>query len=604
MNWLTRIGLLALTMLAGSNLTVVARPSIVWICIEDASPHIGCYGETAIKTPVLDQLAADGVRFDKAFVTAPVCSASRSAMVTGMYQMTSGFHHHRSQVFKGKGSGNRAYYESYRVPKSIVTVPELFKQAGYYTSNRKKTDYNFERDGLYDSVKDWKKRKPGQPFFAQFQLKGGKNRNGRGAVDASLVKRPPYYADTDVIREDWLSYLRSWVQTDKDVAAILDELRAAGELDNTYVFVWTDHGVSHIRGKQFLYDEGIHVPLIVRFPGKQKAGTVRVDQVTHIDIPVSSLALAGIEVPAYMQGRNLFADRYKEQEKIISGRDRCDETVDFMRCVRTSKYKYIRNFLHDVSHMQPSQYKDAKKIVAHSRRLFEAGKLNALQSKPFLPTRPPEELYDLTSDPFETKNLAGDPAHAETLAGLRGDLETWMIDNRDLGLIPEPILEDKGKACGSKYAVMLQAENKDLLKDILAVIDASDAADAGIIKASLRSREPAIRYWAARAVGAKKMDSLEGRLQRMLEDENGTVRVTAARSLAQLGDFSGLGVLAREITNDNLLVGLYAIRAIEAIGDKARTETETVVRAAVGSRYEFTKRVAKRLVNKWKRRKE
>jgi len=96
------------------------RPNIVWICIEDASPHIGCYGETAIETPVLDQLALEGVRFTQAFVTAPICSTSRSAMVTGMYQMTSGFHHHRSQRFSGKGSGNTLYYESYKVPKEIL----------------------------------------------------------------------------------------------------------------------------------------------------------------------------------------------------------------------------------------------------------------------------------------------------------------------------------------------------------------------------------------------------------------------------------------------------------------------------------------------------
>ena len=275
-----------------------AKPNIVWICIEDASAHIGCYGETAIQTPIMDQLAKDGIKFERAFVTAPVCSASRSAMVTGMYQMTTGFHLHRSQRTSGKGSGNKAHYDSYQVPKEIVTVPELFKQAGYYTSNKTKTDYNFIRKGLYDSKKDWQGRQKGQPFFAQFQLNGGKYRGNSKGVDQSKIVLPPYYADTEIIRKDWVAYLGSWVKTDTEVAKIINNLKSAGELENTYIFLWTDHGVSHIRGKQFLYDEGIKVPLIIRMPKTIMANTIRQDQVTHIDIPVSSLAFAGIEVPA------------------------------------------------------------------------------------------------------------------------------------------------------------------------------------------------------------------------------------------------------------------------------------------------------------------
>jgi len=578
------------------------KPNIVWICIEDASPHIGCYGETAIKTPVMDQMAADGIKFNRAFVTAPVCSSSRSAIVTGMYQMTTGFHHHRSQRHKGKGSANTAYYESYNVPKEIVTVPELFKQAGYYTANTRKQDYNFEREGLYgaEDSSGWAGRNEGQPFFVQFQLKGGKNRKNIVGVDRSKIRIPPYYADDEVMQADWRTYLGSWVATDNDVAKILDQLKAEGELENTYIFLWTDHGVSHIRGKQFLYDEGIQVPLIVRFPHQQKAGTVREDQVTHIDISVTSLALADIEVPSYMQGKNIFANNYEEQKKVVAGRDRCDETVDFIRSIRTRKYKYIRNFLHDVSHLQPNQYKDGKKIAKHSRQLFAEGKLNELQSRPFLPTRPIEELYDLEKDPFETRNLAGGKRHKKVLKELRNDLAKWMIKNNDLGLIPEPILEDKGKQYGSKYAIMLQAENKDLLKDILSTIDACDAGDKAAIETALSSPEPSIRYWAARTVGVKKLASLKKAVRSMIKDEDGAVRVAAAQSLVQLGDMSGVKTLKKEMHHKNLLVGMYAIRALEAIGPKAKARTEAVIKnLAKNSKYEFTRRVARRLVEKW-----
>jgi arylsulfatase A-like enzyme len=573
------------------------QPNIVWICIEDASCHIGSYGEKAIKTPVLDQLASEGIQFDQAFVTAPVCSSSRSAMVTGMYQMTSGFHHHRSQRKSGKGGANKLYFDSYKI--SIPTVPELFKKAGYYVTNKSKTDYNFIADKMYDGS-DWQKRKAGQPFFAQFQLHGGKSRGSSKGVDTSKMKIPPYYKDDEVIRKDWASYLGSWVKTDSDVKKILDSLDKAGELENTYIFVWTDHGVSHIRGKQFLYDEGIKVPLIVRFPNKVKAGSVRKDQVTHIDIPVSSLVLAGIKVPDYMQGKDIFATDYKEQLKIVCGRDRCDETVDFIRCVRTKKWKYIRNFLHVVSYMQPCQYKVGKMIVSDSRQLFNEGKLNKIQARAFMPNRPQEELYDLENDPHEINNLAKDPKHKAILEELREDLKTWMITNNDLGLIPEPILDDKGKAAGNKFSIMKDPKNKDLLKDILTVVDACDAGNEERIKVSLSSTEPTIRFWAARTTGSLKISELKDQLKEMLKDKDGTVRTAAAQSLYQLGDKSGLHVLAKDITNENLLVGMYAIRALEAIGPDAKDETGDAIKAAKKSPYEFTKRVAKRLTIKWK----
>ena len=285
-----------LFLLIFSNYLCAEKPNILWICVEDASPHISCYGEKAISTPSIDELAKEGVKFSKAFVTAPVCSSSRSAMVSGMFQTTSGYLNHRSQKFKGKGSGNKAYYHSYKVPSGLKLVPELFKEHGYYVSNAKKTDYNFEANtNLYDSSKDWSGRKKGQPFFAQIQLAGGKNRSSKEGVDIAKMKLPPYYPNTDVMREDWARYLGSWVLVDHKVKGIISDLKKSGELENTYIFFWTDHGVSHIRGKQFLYEEGIQVPLIVRFPNKQNANTVRQDMVSHIDIPVTSLELAGIK---------------------------------------------------------------------------------------------------------------------------------------------------------------------------------------------------------------------------------------------------------------------------------------------------------------------
>ncbi|MGB0582109.1 MAG: sulfatase family protein, partial [Limisphaerales bacterium] len=326
-----------------------SKPNILWILGEDASPHIGCYGETTIKTPNLDRLAAEGIKFENAFVTCPVCSPSRSAMVTGMYQTTLGTHNHRSQNERGKGGGYSRYFDSYRLP--VKSIPELFREAGYFVTNGSgaackkngKTDYNFTTTGsLYDGA-DWRKAGD-QPFFAQIQLKGGKNRNQRqSAVDPAKVELPPYYPDHPVLRDDWADYLDSWIAQDHEVGVIMESLEKAGVADKTVIFFLTDHGVSHARGKQFLYDEGIRVPLIVHFPDGRFAGTTREDLVIHIDLAATSLVLAGIEIPDRVQGLDLFARDYRPRDRIFSARDRCDETVEIIRCVRTKRFKYIRN---------------------------------------------------------------------------------------------------------------------------------------------------------------------------------------------------------------------------------------------------------------------
>jgi arylsulfatase A-like enzyme len=579
-------------------LPLVAAPiNIVWIVIEDASPHIGCYGETAISTPIIDQLAKDGIRCTSAFVTAPVCSPSRSAMVSGMYQMTLGAHNHRSQIETGKGGGNKRYFDSYRVPQPIKLIPQLFADAGYYVTNKKKTDYNFVAPRELYHGSDWKDADADQPIFAQFQLKGGKNRNAASHADPATVTLPPYYPDHPVLRQDWAKYLDSWVQTDKDVGAILADLKAAGRLDSTAVFLWTDHGVSHVRGKQFLYEEGIRVPLIVRLPGSAKAGTVRNDIIQHIDVAAASLALAGLAIPDYVQGRDFLAADHTARQFVFAGRDRCDETVDVIRAVRDDRYKYIRNFMSHVSHSQPSQYKDGKKIVQAMRSLHAAGKLTEIQARPFAPTRPPEELYDLRNDPHELTNLATVPQHAERLTVMRDVLYQRMLDERDMGLIPEPILEDAGLHAGSKYHAFKGGVRAEQTKRLIAVITAGEAGDARTLTEFTSSRDPSTRYWAAVWLGVNR----SGRdvLQKLVSGDVPAVRVAAAQALVKLGDKSQLKLLIDHIDDPNLLVGMFALRAIEELGDAGKTY-QAQIAAAQESPYEFSRRIARRLTQKWK----
>jgi len=576
------------------------RPNVLWIGVEDASAHIGCYGETAIETPHLDRLAAEGVRFEEAFVTSPVCSPSRSAMITGMYQTTLGALHHRSQRLSGKGGGNEAYYESFRLP--VKAVPELFREAGYHVTNagrRGKTDYNFVApEGLYDEGSWSDRAAPEQPFFTQIQLGGGKSRGAKVAepVDPTDVELPPYYPDHPVIREDWACYLNSWMKVDREVGEIVADLREAGELEETVIFFWTDHGVSHLRGKQFLYEEGIHVPLIIRFGDGTGAGTVREDLVEHIDIAASSLAVAGIDVPESVQGRDLFAGDFAPREFVVSARDRCDETVEIIRCVRTKRWKYIRNFLPYLPHAQPNQYKDGKEIVQTMRRLHEEGKLNELQSRPFVAPRPVEELYDLQADPHETVNLAGDPAHRERLVKMRRILHDWMEETRDPGLIPELILEDLGRQYGSKYAAMQAPEIRELIPAIRKVIEAGEAGDRETLRKVLQAERPSLRYWAVTWLGVLGDRSSLDAIRERTRDDTAAVRIAAALALCRLGEpETGAPLLAKHIEDPNLIAGMYAIRALEQSGPAARSELPAI-RAARESPYEFTRRYARRLV--------
>ena len=439
--------LILLLLSAGSALALPEKPNIVWIVVEDMSAHFSCYGETTIQTPNVDQLAAEGTLFENAFVTCPVCSPSRSAMITGMYQTTIGAHQHRS------GRGEIRIH----LPEHIPTLPDLFKEAGYYVTNSGKkinpkkpdaigkTDYNFETpDDLYHG-NDWTKREAGQPFFAQYQLSGGKNRYVRKSksipeekwAKPADVKLPPYYPDDPVLREDWADYLASVLQTDKDVGEILKKLEEEGVAESTAVIFLTDHGISHARGKQYLYDEGIHVPLIIRAPGVAEAGKRREDLVAHIDIAATSLAMAGIELPEHMEARPLFGEKAEPREYVVSARDRCDETIDRIRSVRTGQFKYIRNFYPGRPHLQPNAYKDNKPIIQRIRELQKEGKLSELQASMLKPRRPTEELYDLKADPWETNNLALNPKYRKERNQMRKTMEQWIVKSQDAGQTPE-----------------------------------------------------------------------------------------------------------------------------------------------------------------------
>jgi arylsulfatase A-like enzyme len=252
------------------------------------------------------------------------------------------------------------------------------------------------------------------------------------------LKLPPYYPPDPVLLDDWARYLDAVRYTDRQVGQILDRLEREGILDQTVVFFMTDHGISHARGKQFLYEEGIHIPWVARGPGILP-GQVRTDLVEHIDLAPVSLALARITIPPALQGQNVFSPDYQPRQAIFSARDRCDETVEHLRAVRTERYKYIRNGYPGRPHLQPNNYKDTKPTLLRLRQLQQEGQLPPLVERLlFSPTRAPEELYDLVLDPFELNNLAPNPAYQQTVRSLALQLDDWMERTNDHGRQPEP----------------------------------------------------------------------------------------------------------------------------------------------------------------------
>ncbi len=449
------LGMIAATALAAAP---PDRPNILWITIEDASPDLGCYGDDYARTPNLDRFATQGVRYTRAFSIAGVCAPSRSGIITGMFPTTIGTHHMRSKGVP---------------PPYVKCFTEYLRAAGYYCTNNVKTDYNFDAPvTAWDENSPkahWRNRPAGRPFFAVFNFTTTHESQIRvddetfaartkalapdDRHDPAQAELPPYYPDTPVVRRDWARYHDLLTAVDLQVAGMLKQLEDDGLADETVVFFFSDHGRGLPRAKRWVYDSGIHVPLIIRWPGKLKPGTVNESLVSLIDFGPTVLSIAGVDVPDHVQGRPFLGTQAAEpREYVFAARDRMDETYDIIRCARDKRYKYIRNFKPGRPYAQYIDYMEQMPTMREMRRLNKAGRLVGAQKLFFLPEKPPEELYDTQADPHEVHNLAADPDQQERLAEMRGLLGEWMQQTNDLGLIPEEELNERVRP-GGEWAV-------------------------------------------------------------------------------------------------------------------------------------------------------
>lgn len=423
----------------------VERPNVVWIVGEDLGPELGCYGDKYARTPNIDKLAAEGVQFKGAFTHAPVCAPSRSGLITGRYPTSIGTHHMRSKLL---------------APPPAFT--QRMREGGYQVSWPGKTDFNFDvPKQAFDSISNWRTNFPRQPFFAYVNLntthesqiratpaqfaKNTAKLTAQDRHDPAKARVPPYYPDTPETRRDWANYYDLVTALDYQVEEVLSDLDRAGVASNTVVFFFGDHGRGLPRGKRWLYDSGIHVPLIVRWPGKLKPGTVRDDLVAFIDFAPTVLSIAGCDVPKDLDGQIFLGpNRSPERKYVFAARDRMDEAYDRIRCVRDKRYKYIRNFHPELPYAQRIDYMEQMPTTRIWREFNAEGKLNAAQKLWFAKAKPPEELYDLRADPHELNNLAGHRAHRARLSELRDALDRWIVETGDLGAVAETELISRG----------------------------------------------------------------------------------------------------------------------------------------------------------------
>ena len=433
--------LLAATVTSHGAKLSPARPNILWITIEDWSADLSCYGTKGLQTPHVDKLASQGIRYERAFTTAPVCSTSRSAMMTGFHQNFIRAHQHRT-------------HDKKPLPHGIRPIPHLFRDAGYHTMlMSRKTDCNFTPNTASELFmsKDWSERKPGQPFFARITFGGTHRawkRDPQRPIAIEDVELPPYYADTPFVRRDWANGLEQMQLVDREVGALLKRLEDERLAGNTIVFFIGDHGRCHIRGKQFLYDGGIRIPMIMRWPGRVEPGQVSEDLVMSIDIGATILEAAGIKPPVPLHGKNLLGDEIRKRKHVFAARDKMDETHDAMRAVRTRDHKLILNLMPERPWCQYNRYKEgAYPALAEMNILHMEGKLTPAQAAFFAPVKPAVELFDLRRDPHEVHNVAGDPEYAEIKARLLATLDDWrrnVIDDQGVsnefranGVFPE-----------------------------------------------------------------------------------------------------------------------------------------------------------------------
>ncbi|MCG8581023.1 MAG: sulfatase [Bacteroidales bacterium] len=569
----------------------IEKPNILWITIEDTSPHfIGCYGNDDANTPVIDQLANEGVRFNNAFSTGTVCSPGRTAIITGVKTYKTGTGNHRSAI---------------TVPADMKGFPYYLKQQGYYTTNSKKTDYNVADEAGYTAeawhesadTAGWWNRPEGQPFFAVFnfmdshqsrtmthtygwyrkQVLNKLEENER--ITENDFEMPPFYKDTPKMRKQFARVYNSLKLTDNKIGALIERLEADGLKENTIIFFYADHGQGIPRGKTNGINLGYRVPFIAWFPEKYKhlspwgtGGVVTDELLSFEDLAPTVISLAEGAIPDHMTGRVLLGDkRSDETDHLVLSSDRADNGIDMVRTVTNGKYLYSRNFMPYIPEARYIRYMEISEIKQQMRSDLAQNTLNEIQKRLFEP-RATESLYDIENDRWELTNLADDPAHQELLNEMRQRLKTEMLNSRDVLLLPEYELETiaKTQAPYDYRLSELYAINEIMESVWLAGVRNKETAAKQI--QNLAHTNQVVRYWAAvglRSQSAEIIRGYENELKQAMKDSYPPVSITAAAMVYnQFHDAEAEGILKDYLLHENDMLALLTIHYLMYIEKK------------------------------------
>lgn len=550
-----------------------ARPNILWLVSEDNNPFLGAYGDPVARTPALDRLAAQGVRYAACFSAAPVCAPSRFALITGMYAETTGPAEHM-----------RA---SATLPTWMQGFPRLLRAKGYFCTNNAKTDYNSNLDvrATWDEsskTAHWRHRPAGAPFFSVFNFetthesmifKDASTPLPDGVTPAS-VRIPAYQPDTPTARSDRARYYDQMTRMDTQIAGLLRQLSADGLARSTIVFYFSDNGGVLPRSKRFCYDSGTHTPLMIRYPVKFAslspfpAGTVVPSPVSSVDLAPTVLSLAGITPPGHMQGLALAGPAHQVRTHAFSARDRMGERYDMQRSVRSDRYRYIRNYLPHLPYGQFVLFGWHQAGYREWERLHRAGGLPPLQSA-FWQPKPAEELYDLLTDRDEVLNLVDSPDHAAVLQELRDRLDEHLLAVNDNGFIPEGAPLEGYDASRVRGAYPLAQ-----VMSVAATAIRRDAANEGRLTGWLTDPSPVVRLWAAHGVRMMPggVPAAAPQLKVLLSDEYPSVRVAAAEALCVSGSVEpGLEGLSSVLLHGAApSFRLQAANALDSLGALAK----------------------------------
>ncbi|MDX1636353.1 MAG: sulfatase-like hydrolase/transferase [Balneolaceae bacterium] len=568
----SQIGILILAVfyLAACNGTTeepAPKPNILWITSEDNSPFLGAYGDSLAQTPNLDRLAERGTVYENAFATTPVCAPSRFTLITGLYANVMGTENMRS---------------NFPIPGNIRFFPKYLRDAGYHTTNNSKKDYNtIDQPEAWVESSDsatYKTREPGQPFFHVRNFTTTHESRLHDPIDTLMhdpgaMPIPPYHPETEAIKTDWAHYYDQITKMDAEVGKLLDELEASGEAENTIIFYYSDHGGVLPRSKRFMFESGLHVPLIVYVPPKYRhlaPDTNRTDRlVSFVDFPKTLLSIAGIEPPEYMHG-NAFLGGFEEEPRdyVYTYRGRMDERFDLVRAVRDKEYLYVRNFMPHRIYGQHLAYLWRAPSMQSWHSAYLEGNVNETQQR-FFRTKPAEELYHIASDPYNVNNLAEDPQHREVLERMRKAGTEWRRQMNDLGFIPEETIDSLRGDRSLYQAVRSDDIPVDMIMETAEMATRNTADHLRELAERLNHNDPSVRFWAATgfSVIADIPGTVEQELRKITDDPSPAVRTAVAEALYRNGNREqAMGILNEILRDERLFAVLRGLNTIKALG--------------------------------------